>query len=349
MFKKLLALAGIALVLFVAKLLVDAGAFRTITPHFAGKVLTIPKLEGAEDLEYSAARKVLFISSDFRPTTHGAPSPRGDIWALSVGSTTPTNLTSGLALDFEFHPHGMALFDFPDRTRLWVINHRADSDSIEVFDYAGGKLSLQKTIKGTLLKNANDVVAVDGARLYVTHDHGSASHLGGKLEDYARLGRGYVTFYDGSSFTVKADGIRFANGAIFSKDPVAPDARLLVASMLGKSIRVYARDAATNDLTFEREVPLESGPDNITRDASGTVWVGAHPKLLSLKAMNDNRSKRAPAQVLRIRDITGAAPVIDEVLMDDGAKIAAASVALFVEGHLYVGSVFDDRLLDCSL
>lgn len=346
-----LAVAVLALLAFSGKLIVDAGAFRTIQPHFAGSTKTIRNIVGSEDLEYSPAQRYLFISSDSRPERPGEPTPGGAVfgWALADASSQPTNLTTGWRPGFEFHPHGMAFWDLPGRTRLWVINHRKDETSVEVFAYEGGKLTFERSLRDPLLATANDLVAFDERRFYVTSDHGSASHAAGKLEDYTRQGRGYVSLFDGKGFSVKADRIQYANGIVLSAPPSDPKAKVLVASMLGKRIRIFDRDPATNDLTPSGEVPLDGGPDNITRDEEGAIWVGAHPKLFALKAMSDDRRKRAPALILKVTGIASGTPMVEEIMQDDGSTIAAASVALRLGDRLILGSVFDDRLLDCRL
>lgn len=348
--RRVLLLLALALAAFVIKMLVDAGVFRTITPHFAGQARTLAGIPGPEDVEHSAPNQLLFISSDNRPERHGEPTPDGAIlgYRLDDPAAQPVNLTKDFKPGFAFHPHGMAIWELADGTRLWVVNHRADETSVEVFVYRGGKLTFEKSIRDPLLAVANDLLAVDAERFYATSDHASDSHLAGKLEDYTRIGRGYVSFYDGKTFSKKATGLRYANGLCLS-GPVEKPSKLLVAAMLAKSVHVYDRDAATGDLREAGVVRLDSAPDNITCDPAGVIWVGAHPKLFALKAMNDHRTQRAPSVVLKITGIETATPRVEEVMADDGRLISAASVAWHRADRLIVGSVFDDRLLDCVL
>jgi arylesterase/paraoxonase len=336
--------------IFAVKALYDAGAFRTIQPHFGGKAVVVPGIMGPEDVEYSEKYKTLFISSDHRPEEPGQATPDGGIyaWGMEPGAR-PRLLVPLVKLDFEFHPHGIAIQDLPDGVRIWAVSHRLAETTIEVFLWKSGSFTFERTLKDPLLMNANDLVAVDQTRFYTTHDHGSASPRLARLEDYTRIGRGYITFFDGTHFTVKEDGIRFANGIVFSGDPAKPETKLLVASMLGKAVQVYGRDVSTANLTLEHEIDLDSCPDNLSRDAAGDIWIGAHPKMLSLKAMNEDRHKKSPAVVYRLSHVLSASPQIEEVFVDDGSKLSAASVAFHLGNRLIIGSVFDDHLLDCAL
>lgn len=335
---------ALALGIHLGKLALDAGALRKIHPHFDGQCRVIRGIAGPEDMEISTRTGLLFISSDHRPEHPGERTPDGAIYALDLTDprAAPRVLTSGLG--FEFHPHGISVRETELSTRIWVINHRREMDTIEVFDYAQGTLAHEMTLSDPLLINCNDLKAVGDDQFYVTHDHGSRSSFLNRLEDYSRLGRGYVTYFDGNHFTVKASGISFANGITLGDDPT----RLLVASMLGRKILVYGRNPTTGDLKWLRSIPLGTSPDNLTLGPGGEIWVGAHPRIFDLKAQAMDHRRHAPAQVLRIVDPLSEDPRVEEVFLDDGTRISAASVAVNLGHRLLIGSVFADHILDCE-
>ena len=136
----------------------------------------------------------------------------------------------------------------------------------------------------------------------------------------------------------------FANGINASAD----GSTLYVASTLGRDLRVYARDPEAGALELRETIPLGTGPDNIEVDEQGTLWVGAHPKLLQLSRYLAGREPYAPAQVLRLTE-AGDAWQVEEIYLDTGAALSAASVAAHHDGRLLIGAVRGDRFLDCQV
>jgi arylesterase/paraoxonase len=138
--------------------------------------------------------------------------------------------------------------------------------------------------------------------------------------------------------------LSYANGIV-----VSPDTKtVFVAETFARRIRVYARNPSNSDLSLEKDIDLGTGPDNITIADNGDLWLGAHPNLFKLKDHSLNHSLLAPAQVIKIRDPLGQHPVIENILEDSGELISAASVAAPVADRFFVGSIFQNRALECS-
>lgn len=327
---------------FVLKILVDAGSFKEINAHFQGSCRPIPSVAGPEDVEYFPAAHSLIISSDHRPEHPGQTVAPGALYELDLSREGASAKVLATDLGPDFHPHGIAGWAAGDVSRLWAINHREHRTTIEVFDYLPGKLTHRETLDSPLLENANDLVATGANSFYVTSDHGYASALISKLEDFSRVGLGYVSEYDGHSFSVALRNIRYANGLALSPD----HGRLFVAAMFGRAVQVYLREPG-GALRFEREIPLGTAPDNLMMDEDGALWIGAHPKLLTLKKHSQNHRIPAPAQVLRITHPESEAPQVQEIFLDNGEQISAASVAFRLKNRLILGSIFGDHLLDC--
>ena len=88
------------------------------------------------------ALNVAFISSDDRIT-----GQQGNIYQLSLDAPDhrPEQLLAHV--DFEFHPHGIDVYRWPnDQISLYAINHRKESDFIEVFTYQDGHAIHQQSI-----------------------------------------------------------------------------------------------------------------------------------------------------------------------------------------------------------
>jgi arylesterase/paraoxonase len=111
-------------------------------------------------------------------------------------------------------------------------------------------------------------------------------------------------------------------------------------------VLLFDRDPATDGLTLRSQIPIGSGGDNIEVDAEGTLWIGSHPKLLTVPKHAADPNVPAPSQVLRIRSGT---TTVDEVYLSDGAPISAASVGAHYGNRLLIGQIFGRGFLDCEI
>ncbi|WP_181197826.1 strictosidine synthase family protein [Enhygromyxa salina] len=345
-------------------LLALAGELSSLGYHSDSECHRVEGVIGPEDMAFTRASGMpeggAFVSSDDRRATVAGEPVRGAIHYYS--------LTTGISTVYEasgdepalFHPHGIGLTPASAKQeRLFVVNHpreslfgpNDDSDgpghTIEVFDVIGEggvvRLAHDRTIADPLLVSPNDVAPVDEERFYVTNDHLAQTKLGHKLEEYGRLARGHVLYWDGANFSVVARDIHFANGIAVSHD----GATVYVASVTDARIHVFSRDAASGALTRRETLPVR-GPDNITISEDGALWVGAHPKLLTFRGYSKDPAKRSPSQVFRLERSEAGAWHTENVMLSDGSDISGSSVALGLgEGRFLVGSVFDAWLLDC--
>jgi arylesterase/paraoxonase len=121
-----------------------------------------------------------------------------------------------------------------------------------------------------------------------------------------------------------------------------------VVSTIGQAVRVYDRDAASGELTLRGEIPLGSGGDNVEVDADGTLWIGSHPRLLTLVRYMDGKTPYAPSQILHVTPRTSGADV-REVYLDRGEQISGASAAAVRGRRLLIGPIADSKLLDCQM
>lgn len=351
-----LLLACVAWGLYIYNL---AGEFKTIQPHFKGSCAPVLGVVGAEDITIHPDGLVAYISSDDRRAAKdGKPRP-GAIFAYPLGPEGggPVNLTP--ELPFNFHPHGIGLLvveNGPDR--LLVVNHpyaslfhreegEGPAHTIEVFDIIKdtGALEHRRTIADPLLVSPNDVVPVDPDRFYVTNDHGSGGEFGRKLEDYLRLARAHVLFYDGKKFSEVAGDLRYANGIILDKE----GKRVYVAATTDRSVYIFDRNPEDGSLSESGEVFTDTGVDNIELDADGNLWIGAHPQLLTFLKHAEDAANKSPSQVLKLRPDESGGFSVEEVFLSDGNDLSGSTVAARIGQRLLIGSVFEPHLLDCRL
>ncbi|MFZ5971514.1 MAG: SMP-30/gluconolactonase/LRE family protein [Bacteroidota bacterium] len=331
-------------------ILVPAGVFKSITPHFSGieKSLALP-LAGAEDITISQTG-IVFVSADDRRQHRANPgSHTGALLVMNLHDTVPTfvNVTPpGLS---DFHPHGISLWQGDSVTILFVINHQKQYSrhTVERFAWRNGVLSHLETFYDSMLMTSpNDLVAVGERSFYVTNDHGYAQlGIGRTLEDYLQRALSYVNYFDGTAFRKVAEGIAYANGINQSQDGLY----IFVTSTTGRKLLVYNRNPDTGELSLIRKVNVKTGADNIEVDAHGALWIGCHPQLLKFAKHASDSTKKSPSQVIKVTDPTGYTYAVEEIYLNDGTTLSGSSVAAVYGQHLLIGSVFENKILHCTI
>jgi len=330
---------------FVFSTFLSMGGFKAIQPLELESCRPVLGVLSSEDITIDPENGIAFVSGSDRRHLADEPFP-GAIYRYPLVNPPlrPENLTADLNL--EFNPHGLSLYRGPNGLKvLFVVNHRAEMDYIEVFDVQGSALVHRESISGDLLFAVNDIVAVDEHRFYVTRDHGYRSYWGRKLEEYLRLGRSAVVYYDGAGFQEVAGGISYANGINLSPDGL----QLYVASTLRGKIHVYSRDPDDGRLTPQDQIMLGTGVDNIELDDFGNLWVAAHPRILSFVEYSQDPKAFSPSQVLKVTFLEDGTQQIEEVYLSRGEYLSGSSVAANWHNYLLIGSVFDRRFLVCEL
>ena len=321
----------------------DAGEFKTITPHFDGTKALITGVTGAEDITIDFRNQIAYISSDDRFATLHGHKTSGGIFTLDLKGTQTGVAHIALTLPGEIHPHGISFYRSQDSlSYLYVVDH------------TGGKHSILK-LKGfqfekqfrdsVFIISPNDVLAVDENRFYFTNDHGSLSATGKKLEEFLQLKKSNVVYYDGEKYSIAAEGIAYANGINMSTD----GKEVYVASTIGGSVLVYARDVSSGKLSFKEEIRLQSGADNIEIDEQGNLWVACHPKLLTFVKHANDTSKLSPSQVFKITHDSSGKFTAQEIFLSEGDDLSGSSVAAVTGNLLLIGSVLDEGILQCRL
>ena len=335
---------------FVARTLWSAGAFRRISPHFAGTCREIRGVVGPEDIVVHPRTRVAYLAGyDRRAAERGEAKP-GAIWAwpLDRPDAEPRNLTPAAGIDFQ--PHGLGLWLAPAgaRDRLFVVNHPAKGSgrpahTVEAFEIDGDSLvPVASWSDPDLLVMPNDIAPVGPDRFYLTNTHANPRGFAQAVETYLQLPRAKVLHFDGARFRPVREGELFPNGVAASAD----GRRVWIASTTGREVKEYERDAATGDLRYARSFFVGSGVDNIDVDADGDLWIGSHPNLLAVPALLEDPAAKSPSQVLRVRPSTGE---VEEVFLDDGSRISGSSVGVRVGDRLLVGQIFGESFLDCTI
>jgi len=215
---------------------------------------------------------------------------------------------------------------------------------VEIFEILKNSLVHRETVEGKLIISPNDITAVGPRQFYITNDHGSRSVLGKKLEDYLRLSRSNIVYYDGAKMHVVADGFSYANGIWAAVD----GKRLYAAATTGKTFYEYERGASGN-LKLISKIDLGTGADNIDIDAQGRILIAAHPKLITFLKHAGNKENLSPSQVLEVFRNEKGGYSFEEIYLNAGADISGCSVAAGYKDRLLLGAVFENHFLDCRV
>lgn len=334
-----------AVMYLVGSTLYVAGVFTSITPNTTGSVQQVYRgIFGPEDMDLDEAAGRLYISSADRwRLQKGLPSDDA-IWVLDLDSTaTPQRMAHSYT--GEFHPHGISLLKSASSTYLFAVNHNTNGNFVEVFVIQGDSLLHQQSYSDASMCCPNDVVGVAPDKFYVTNDHGHARGFKRTLEDYGRLPYSSLLYFDGKQFTTAHDGMKYANGVNVNAD----GSRLYVATTTGRDLLTFAREAESGSLRLVNTQSLKTGLDNIDVDAEGNLWIAAHPKLLAFVGHAKDSTKKSPSQVLRLVPQAGDTYQVQEFFVDDGSVLSGSSVAVRFRDQLFVGGVFQPRILRIQL
>jgi arylesterase/paraoxonase len=336
---------------FVLRWLTAAGVFTSVPTVSPGICKPIANLQGPEDFEIDAAHDAMIVSSTNRRAPHGSPDPRDGLYLLKLSApdAQPVRL-DGVPKDF--HPHGISLYRAPNgEETLMAINHRSDGgQAVEIFglayDNGVARLAAHASISGGLLVSPNDIFAVAPDRFYVTNDHVTKTALGRFAEDYLVWPHADLLYFNGSSFRISVQRMAFPNGVF-----VTPDGEhLYVAVTNERRVIGFSREPFFGSLKEIGSLSLPARPDNISADGQGRLIIAGHPSLLRLNQFRTDPGKPSPSEVFRIAlDKAGVPQSYETIFANDGGQIGASSAAAVLGKRLVIGSVLDDKLLDCQI
>jgi len=328
----------LAVVAFVVNTLHHSGSFKALEPHSSLTDISIyTNMAGPEDIVIDRARGLLFISSSDRWNTD--PSQDGVyLLDLSIGSQPVKLATTYVG---ELHPHGMSFLSIDGRDYLHIVNHNRTGNYVELFEFKDNMLFHLRSFENEEMCCPNDVIATGLNNFYVSNDHGAKDGLARTLEDYLRLANAYILYFDGQKYSKAYENLNYANGINVSADGET----LYVTETTGRRLSVLDRDITSGQLQLRFVKDLESGLDNVTIDSRGNLWIASHPKLLDFVAHAKNTGDLSPSQVLKLTPKGENDFEVTEVYLNAGGEISGSSTALHHDGKVYIGVVFENKLL----
>ena len=297
-------------------------------------------MPGPEDMQVDHRSGKLFISSTERRTDDKADN---GIYMLEIASSgQPIKMQT--TLKGEFNPHGISLFRKDSVLLLFVINHTQDGDKVEKFRVEGEVLEYESSFSSKLMCCPNDLVAIGHDQFYVTNDHGSKAGFSRAMEDYLRIPRASIVFYNGVGFETVAKPFHYANGINISKDKKF----LYLAETTGAAISIFEIEA-NGDLQQLNSVDVGTGVDNIDIDEEGNLWVAAHPKLLDFVQHQKDSINLSPSEVIKLIPIENNKFRIERIYMNDGTELSGSSVAIRYNDNIFIGTVLNRQVLRVKL
>lgn len=324
-----------------------AGYFLKLEAKFDGtcKPVTAAGFAGPEDLTIDAETGIAYLSGyDRRAVMGGHPAP-GGIWAYNLADPAAQLVNLTPEADAAFLPHGISLYRAPDgKKTLFVINHGANRQSVEIFDVEPGKLTHRRTVTGPELVSPNDVVGTGPDQFFVTNDHANRDGFQRQLEDYLRLKLTTVWYYDGAKFYVALKDIGGSNGI----NATANSGTLFVSAGLEQKVYVYDRNLQTGVISQRAAVDIPGYADNIELLPDGSLLLGVHSKILDLLQNVSDPTHPSPSRIMRLTPDGRGSYTVSDVYVNLGQEISGASTGAAYGKRLLIGDIFETKFLDCS-
>jgi hypothetical protein len=324
--------AGAVLLMTLFKAMKAIGLFSFAGAVSPGLCHAIP-LAGPGDLAYEAKNRTLFIAA----AKADAPAAGDGIYALTPGSDKPVKL-AGTGSDF--HPTALSIgYNADGAPSLTAVNrHRDGAVSVEVYtvlyDAMGAALRSDSSVTGGLARRAGGIAALGNGRFYLAANPTHSDFMAA-ADRWLLLGRADLLFFNGQMFREAVNGLSDPSAVAVSPD----GSRLFVASRGERRLLALSRDIYTGTLTEKDSLSLPMRPERMSVDANGMLWIAGPTRLPSLSQ---------DSTVVRVVVGADGKPVSQEtVYAGDGIKDATAVVK--TDGHLFIGSSHDDKLLDCAV
>ncbi len=338
LYRKILLIILLLALIFGGRLLINAGVFTKINPHFKGKITEINGVEAAEDITVDQETGIAYISSnDFANLT----SEKGAIYKYNLNDPNAKIVNISGKLPFEFHPHGISFFKNKNGDKsLFVVNHRSNGQFIEIFSVSDTILHHRESIANPLIVSPNDVLAVGERAFYVTNDHDEPLSKWRANKDLLQIPMGNVVYFNGKQTKIVADGFHYANGINSSLDKKT----IFVAEVTNKKIKVFNRNRLDGSITEIDQIAIH-GADNIEVDESGNLWVGCHVNLLAFLAYAKDQTKLSPSEIIKIKYSGIGNYTTESIYQNDGIPLSGSSVGTVYKNKLLIGSVYENKFL----
>ncbi|HWC62285.1 MAG TPA: hypothetical protein VG501_01605 [Rhizomicrobium sp.] len=324
-------IAGL-IVFFGIRYALVQGVFNSVAEITPGTCRPVaPGLKGPNDLLIDVAHNLLLIAArDGRN-----PDPHDGIYLLKLDDpAAPPQRLAGTPADF--HPTGLSLYrDASGKETLMAIDDGPNGRKMVQFyglDFSGEAptASQESVVQSGAMVSPHDVAAVGENQFYVTNDHVTHDRLGRFAEDYLLWPHADVLLYNGMGFRIVTQRIAMPSGIL------ARGAYLYLAAANERRVIALSREDFTGNLDEIGSLSIPARLNHLTADAQGDLIVAGE-------------TRPGSAQVFRVRLGPDGKPLSYETIFsDDGHLLKGASSAAVHDGHLFIGSAEDSKMLECD-
>jgi len=312
------------------------GVFTSITPVTPGVCRAIGSgINGPDAFAIDAPHNAIFVTS----LNRGAAKPDSDshdgLYFLKLDDPTaaPVKLTGAPT---DFHPDGVNLARAPDGSEFLLATDHARSGAalmvIFSLTYDGGmpKISQQTAVQSRQVLDPYDLAGIGPNQFYVTNAHTTKGALGRFAEDYLLWPHADILLFNGMGFRIVVQRIALPDGILVKGGLV------YVAARNERRLIAFKMEDFTGNLTEIGALSLPARLGHISADKGDLIVAG--------------QSKPNTAQVFRVHlDGKGVPGSYDTIFSDDGHMLNGASSAAVQNGHLFIGSARDSKMLMCDL
>jgi len=248
-----------------------------------------------------------------------------------------------------FHPHGIGTS--PDSSRLFVNNHGRHGSTTAVFDMdlRAHTLTWKLDVFHPKTHFANGVVAWSSHEFYVSVGirHSLVNMIRFRLGIPTGSFQRCTLSQDLTSYSCNevAWGVGSGNGV--SKY----DNQVIVVGYTSRKVFFCNRNPLDGSLTLNKTIDSHGWyPDNVKVDPSnGDVYFAAHGSAIRKMFTQHNTSHvDIPWNIQRVAFGATESEVIIQGRGNEGGVTGATGVA-YRDGHIYVGQLFEEGILDCQL
>lgn len=304
---------------------------------------------GPEDIaNYSEQGKArMLVSSHNR---RDFPST-GTIYEIELGldGTLVNSKEALVTKPSNFRPHGISIAKRKGIWALYVISHTLTEPklhTIEVFERNKlGTWDFKETLWDASLTSPNDLFALDSGEIFVSNDRGTGGSFRANWDILTKNPRADIAYFNGKEFFPLNEPVVLGNGIFVRKE--GEDELIYRSVFWDESIYVYKvkrTESGFPNIQLLKKIVVSGGPDNISEDNKGNLWVVVHPSAFSFTRHSLSRDNFAPTKVMRFANHNSG---VDTVYQNSGEEISAGSTAVLVNGRLWISQVFEDFLLSC--
>jgi hypothetical protein len=296
---------------------------------------------GPEDIVHDKEAGRLLVSCSDR---RGGFIRPGTIMAYDLEDESLKNLNVNLPDGAVFNPQGICLQTVDGEKRLYAISHRKDfhkRHDVWQFRVDGDQLVDARNIAVNAGKNVtwpNDIAVTGGGTVFVTNSAHNALPCR-VLTTMGLVKGGSLAMYDNGAWQTVDKKLAFPNG-------VWADARnVYVTTSIGRELFRY--DRVIGGLENRRQLAWLRMLDNINSTDDGSLIIAAQQEKIWFALHTQHHYFRSPSLLYKAKVTNGRE--IAPMKVPGIEKVDGVSAAIQVDDHVYLGSIFEPRLVKLAV